>query len=139
MKKLLFSNKPISSSIALLVLRVSTAAMMLTHGWAKISNFSEYLTKFADPLGLGAAVSLQLAIFAEFFCAILLAIGFMSRAALIPLIITMVVAAFVAHAGDPFGNKELPLMYLASFVTLFLTGPGAFSMDAQMLRNNRYR
>ncbi|MBD8488615.1 DoxX family protein [Echinicola sp. CAU 1574] len=139
MKKILFSNNPIASSLALLILRVGTAAMMMTHGWTKIINFSEYLTKFPDPLGLGTAVSLQLVVFAEFFCAILLGLGFMTRIVLIPLIITMLVAAFVIHAGDPFGSKELSLLYVTAFVTLFLAGPGSISMDAQILKKNRYR
>ncbi|WP_460538209.1 DoxX family protein [Echinicola sediminis] len=139
MKKVLFSHSPISTSLALLILRLSTSAMMMTHGWAKIANFSEYLTKFPDPLGIGTAISLQLTIFAEFFCAVLLALGFMSRAVLIPMIITMIVAAFVIHSGDPLGDKELSLLYLTAFLTLFLTGPGAISMDAQILKKNRYR
>lgn len=138
MKKLLFSNRSISNGIGLLVLRVGAAAMMMTHGWAKIANFSEYLTKFADPIGVGPAVSLQLTIFAEFFCSILLALGFLSRLALIPLMVTMAVAAFVVHGADPFGDKELSLLYLTIFAALFLTGPGNISMDAQILKKNRY-
>ncbi|WP_137401886.1 DoxX family protein [Echinicola rosea] len=139
MKKILFSNSPISRSLSLLLLRVGAAAFMMTHGWSKIMNFSEYLTKFADPIGVGPAVSLQLTIFAEFFCSILLALGFMTRWALIPLMITMIVAVFIAHGGDPFGHKEVGLLYLTIFISLFLSGPGNISMDAQILKKNRYR
>ncbi|WP_215225332.1 DoxX family protein [Echinicola shivajiensis] len=139
MKKLLFSHRPFSQNFALLILRLSAAGMMMTHGWSKIANFSEYLTKFSDPIGLGPAVSLQLAIFAEFFCAILLALGFMSRWVLIPLIITMMTAAFIVHADDPFGGKEKALLFLVIFVVLLFTGPGKISMDAQINKKNRYR
>ncbi|QDH78784.1 DoxX family protein [Echinicola soli] len=139
MKKILFSNSPISGSLALLLLRVGAAALMMTHGWSKIVKFSEYLTKFPDPIGVGPAVSLQLTIFAEFFCAILLALGFMTRLALIPLMITMIVAVFIIHGDDPFGDKEIGLLYLATFTSLFLSGPGSISMDAQILKKNRYR
>jgi len=139
MKNILFSHRPISTGLALLVLRLSTSAMMMTHGWAKIAHFSEYLTKFPDPLGVGSAVSLQLTIFAEFFCALLLALGFMSRVVLIPMMITMIVAAFIIHGGDALADRELSLLYLASFLALFFTGPGSISMDAQILRKNRYR
>ncbi|AGA77717.1 DoxX family protein [Echinicola vietnamensis] len=139
MKKILFSNSPISRSLALLLLRVGAAALMMTHGWTKIANFSEQLTKFPDPIGVGPAVSLQLTIFAEFFCSILLALGFMTRFALIPLTITMIVAVFIIHSGDPIGNKEVGLLYLATFVSLFFSGPGSISMDAQILKKNRYR
>ena len=112
--------------------------MMLTHGWSKIANFSERLETFPDPMGLGVAFSLQLAIFAEFFCAILLGLGFLTRLALIPLIITMITAAFVVHGGDPFSDQELPLFYLLSFLYLFLRGPGLYSMDGQILKKKRY-
>ncbi|MCC5938437.1 MAG: DoxX family protein [Lunatimonas sp.] len=138
MKQLIFSNKSFGTDIALLILRVGASMMLLTHGWAKITNFSERLNTFADPIGLGSALSLQLVIFAEFFCAILLILGFMSRVVLIPLIINMAVITFVVHAGDPFNKQELPLLFLVSFVVLMLTGPGKLSMDAQILRKRRY-
>ncbi|MDN3669312.1 DoxX family protein [Echinicola jeungdonensis] len=138
MKNFLFSNNPIATNIALLLVRVSAAAMMMTHGWAKITKFSEYLTQFPDPLGIGTATSLQLTIFAEFFCSILLALGFMSRLAIIPMAITMLVAAFVIHGGDPFADKELSLLYLVIFILLFMRGPGNISMDAQIVKKRRY-
>lgn len=138
MKKLLFSTRIYAIDVALLLLRVASAAMMATHGWPKIANFSAYLNRFADPLGLGAATSLQLTIFAEFFCAILVALGLVTRLALIPLIITMGTVAFVVHGADPFSDKEMALLYLTAFVALFITGPGKYSMDAQILRKNRF-
>lgn len=112
--------------------------MMMTHGWSKLVNFGSRLATFGDPLGLGPAVSLQLAIFAEFFCAILLAAGLFTRLSLIPLIITMAVAAFSVHAGDPFGEKEMALLYLTVFLTLLLTGPGKYSFDYRIGKRKRY-
>jgi|SRR5690554_5335083 len=138
MKKLLFSTRIYAIDVALLLLRIGTSVLIGTHGWPKIANFSSYLNSFADPLGLGVATSLQLTIFAEFFCAILVALGLVTRLALIPLIITMGTVAFVVHGADPFGDKELALMYLVAFVALFITGPGRFSVDAQILRRNRF-
>lgn len=137
MKKLIFSTKPYALDFALAILRVGSAGMMLTHGWAKIANFTNKLGTFKDPLGLGPAVSLQLAIFSEFFCAILLLLGFMTRISLIPLSFTMFVAAFIAHADDPFASKEKALLFLLIFVVLSITGPGKLSMDAQ-INNKRY-
>jgi putative oxidoreductase len=132
MKKLIFSTTSYFHDFSLAILRIGSALLMLTHGWPKISQFSTYLTKFSDPIGLGPASSLQLAIFAEFFCAILLAFGFLTRLSLIPLMITMSVAAFIAHADDPFGAKEKPLLFLLIFLFLFFAGPGKYSVDAQI-------
>ncbi|MDN3687139.1 DoxX family protein [Cyclobacterium jeungdonense] len=138
MKRIVFSHFPIAADLALLFLRVGTSLMLLTHGWSKITNFSERLTNFADPIGLGPAVSLQLVIFAEFFCTIFLMLGFMSRVFLIPLIINMAVIAFIVHGDDPFNRQELSLMYLLVFVVLLLTGPGKLSLDGQILKRRRY-
>lgn len=138
MKRIVFSHFPVSADLALLFLRVGASLMLLTHGWSKITNFSERLNNFGDPIGLGPAVSLQLVIFAEFFCTIFLMLGFMSRVFLIPLIINMAVIAFVVHGDDPFNRQELPLMYLLVFVVLLFMGPGKLSLDGQILKRRRY-
>lgn len=135
MKKLFFSTSPILLDLGLAILRISTSLMLVTHGWAKIANFSERLTTFSDPIGLGPALSLQLVIFAEFFCAILLALGFLSRLSLIPLIINMAVISFVVHADDPFSNQEKGLLFLVIFVFLLFSGPGKYSVDAQIKKD----
>lgn len=138
MKKWAFSSSPYLTNLALALLRISTGSMILTHGWAKISHFSTNLGRFSDPLGLGPATSFQLAVFAEFFCAIFLILGFMTRISLIPLIIMMIVAAFVVHGDDPFNVKEKALLFLVIFITLFLLGPGKYSVDSQINERRRY-
>ncbi|MBD3628504.1 DoxX family protein [Cyclobacterium sp.] len=138
MKKLVFSHFPVAADVALLLLRVGAAVMLLTHGWSKITNYSERLNNFSDPIGLGPSLSLQLVIFAEVFCAIFLILGFMSRLFLIPLIINMAVIAFISHGDDSFNRQELPLLYLLVFVVLMLMGPGKISLDGQILKRRRY-
>jgi putative oxidoreductase len=49
--------------------------------------------------------------------------------AVIPLIVTMLVAVFHIHASDPFTKQELGLFYLAGYVILFFTGSGKYSID----------
>ena len=103
---------------------------MLTHGLPKFDRlFGEGPVKFADPFGLGPEISLGLAIFAEVGCAILVMIGFKTRWATIPLMITMLVAAFYAHAADPFGKKELSLLFFTLFLSLLISGGGKYSVD----------
>ena len=106
--------------------------MAYSHGWGKFQKVLSGDLSFADPIGVGEEVSLILTVFAEFFCGILVALGLFTRAALIPLIITMLVAVFIIHADDPFSKQEFGLLYLIPYITLFLTGPGKLSLDKQL-------
>lgn len=121
----------------LLVLRVCLGlSMLLLHGWGKLAGYAEKAAAFPDPLGIGSALSLNLAIFAEVFCSILLVAGLAARFALVPLIVTMAVAFFVVHGGVLVGegNGELAFLYLAGFVALIVAGPGKYSLDHYLLR-----
>lgn len=121
-----------STDLALLILRLSAGGMMLVHGWGKLHNVLSGKWGFADPLGIGSKPSLALAVFAEFFCALAVTVGFKTRFAAIPVIITMAVAAGVTHRGDPWGEKELAVLYAAAFLTLALCGGGRFALDGRL-------
>lgn len=117
--------------LALLVIRIGAGGMMLTHGIPKIGRLlGEGPVKFADPFGLGPEISLIMAIFAEVICAVLIMVGFKTRLASIPLIITMLTAAFYAHWDDPFGKKELPLLYVCVFLAILAFGAGKYALDS---------
>jgi putative oxidoreductase len=103
---------------------------MLTHGLPKLGRLtSGNEIKFADPFGLGPALSLVLVVFAEVICTILIMLGLGTRLATIPLIAAMSVAAFHAHANDPFGTKEKPLLFVLVYIMLLVFGSGKFSVD----------
>ena len=119
------------SHLCLLFLRIAAGAFILTHGLPKLMRLtSGEEIKFADPFGLGPAFSLALAVFAEVFCSILIILGLGTRLASIPLIITMLVAAFHAHGDDPFGTKEKPLLFFLIFVMFLVFGSGKYSFDS---------
>jgi len=121
----------------LLVLRLGVGlTMMISHGWGKLGRLGDDPIKFADPFGLGVAITLGLAVFAEFFCSIAIILGFMTRLATIPLAFTMLVAIFIIHADDPWQKQEFALIYLIPYLTLLLTGPGRISID-NILRSKR--
>ncbi|MCB0720560.1 MAG: DoxX family protein [Bacteroidetes bacterium] len=125
-------------SAGLLVLRVGVGlAMIYGHGWGKLMNFTDLYDRFPDPIGLGSGLSLGLVTFAEVFCAALLIVGLFSRVAVIPLIIDMAVAFFIVHGGQAFDQKEPSLLFLISFVTLLITGPGWYSLDNLRKRGKR--
>lgn len=117
--------------LGILIFRISINSFMLFgHGLGKLQKLmSGVEIKFLDPFGIGAKVSFSLAVFAEFFAAALLILGLFTRLSSLSLIITMAVAAFIAHADDPFLKQEKALMYLASYILLFFIGPGKYSLQ----------
>jgi len=132
------------NDFALLIFRATISAFMLFgHGLGKLNRlFSGEEIKFFDPFGLGSVVSLSFAVLAEFFAAALIILGLFTRLSSITLIITMFVAGFIYHADDPFRTQEKALMYLVSYIMLFLTGPGKFSLqmffENKMSSGNRF-
>lgn len=123
-------NYPSNINFVLMLLRLAVGILMLTHGIGKFSTlFGGGPVQFPDPIGLGATASLSLAVFSEVFCSILLILGIGTRLAAIPLLITMLVAAFIVHANDAFGKQELPLLYAAIYLVIALAGAGKISMD----------
>ncbi len=122
-------NNSILRNIGLAVLRILPSLMMLTHGYPKFQKLISGNFEFGDPLGIGAAPSLFLAVIGEFVAPILIIIGFKTRLVAIPAAITMIVAAFIVHGEDPFATKEKALLYLVFFVVIILLGPGKYSID----------
>ena len=117
------------SHLGLALLRIVPSAFMLTHGYPKLMNLINGITAFANPFGIGQAPSLFLAVVGEFICPLLIIIGFKTRWAAVPTAITMFVAGFMIHGADPFGKKEMALLYLTIFVVIMLLGPGKYSVD----------
>lgn len=103
--------------------------MAFGHGWATWRGLRSGAGGFPDPLGLGPELSMALMMLAELPCALLVAIGLATRLAALPLAFGLSVALFVFHAGDPFGDKQLALLYLVSFVAVLVLGPGRYSVD----------
>ncbi|MCC5827889.1 MAG: DoxX family protein [Phycisphaeraceae bacterium] len=131
----------ILNSIGLLILRLGMGGYMLTHGWGKVQRvYAGNLDDFGDPLGIGSGVSLVLVAFAEFVCAILVMLGLLTRLACFPIVFTMAVAAFIAHADDPWilsqgmPSKQPALTYLIPFLALMFTGAGRYSLDKLLFR-----
>jgi putative oxidoreductase len=127
---MLLNSEAIHEELGYLLLRITAGGTMIwQHGWPKLANFAERMDSFADPFGLGSALSLMLIVFAEVVCAGLVVLGLWTRAALIPLIIGMAVIAFMVKGDADFKEKELALVYLFAFVTLLFTGSGRFAID----------
>jgi putative oxidoreductase len=122
-------NNTTNYNLGLLLLRVGFGAMMLTHGIPKLLKMLSGDFSFGDPVGIGEPASLVLAVLGEVFFPILVIIGFKTRLAAIPVIITMAVAAFIVHATDPLGTKEKAILFLIGFIAIALLGAGKYSVD----------
>jgi len=127
-----FKNNGRMSDLSLLLLRITFGGLMLiNHGWSKFQKLiGDDPIKFADPIGIGMEASLGLTVFAEVLCALMVVLGLFTRLAVIPLIITMLVAVFVIHISDPFKKMEMAILYLIPYLVLLWNGAGRFSVDA---------
>jgi putative oxidoreductase len=134
LKKILLGQRPLSVDIASLLLRLTLGGLLVTHGYSKILSYESLSDRFPDLIGIGPVLSLNLLIFAEFFCSIFLIVGFFTRLSAIPIAIAMAVACFIAHAGDPFSDKEHSLSFLCLAVIIFIIGSGKFSLDRLMFK-----
>lgn len=130
MKKLMSTNYSAGAfNFAMLVLRLGLGALMMNHGYQKLVGFSDMLKQFHSMIGLGARVELSLVVFAEFFCSIFLILGLFTRLTVIPLIVTMCVALFMAHKGEIFKDGEVAALYLCGYFVILILGPGKISVD----------
>jgi putative oxidoreductase len=118
--------------LSMFLLRFGLGVLMIPHGYDKMVNFSKYRDGFMNFMGLGNTISLGLAVFAEFFCAMFIIMGLFTRLTVIPLIITMCVVVFMASNGEIFGDGEHGSLYLVGFLVILLCGPGKASVDGIM-------
>ena len=114
------------------VLRVAIGLGLIYHGASKVfdsaamQGFAGYLGKLGFPAPTFFAYCAKLS---EFLGGIALVLGAFTRVAAVFVLITMFVAVFIAHAGQPFPNREKALLYFFPVLTFLLTGPGPLSLD----------
>ncbi len=139
LRPLLFGTGPTARTLdaGLLVLRVGMFAMLaLGHGLGKLPVSQGFIDNTAD-LGFPVPVVFAwAAALSEFAGGLLLALGLMTRPAAALVAFTMLIAFALAHgfalSGDNSG--EMAFLYLVGAVALILTGPGRYSVDAQIAR-----
>lgn len=137
MKKLLFSGteNTLKTDVSLALLRVYIGlSMAFAHGIKKIppsEGFIEHTGDLGFPLPFVFAWSASLA---EFAGALFLAFGLFTRPAAFFVAVTMFVAGFINHAGDPYGNAEKAIMYFAIAMVYLVVGSGRYSLDSLFRR-----
>ena len=124
-------SRDVLGSLGLLWLRLVAGFGLATHGYQLL--FGGHMAEFAlgvramhfpAPLFFAWAAALS-----EFLGGILVALGLKTRIAGAFALVTLAVAVFIRHAGDPFHVKELALLYLGAFGALILLGSGKFALD----------
>ncbi len=135
MKNTLIGVRPLNTDVASLLLRFLLGGLFIWHGWIKIDMYNTYQPMMKDIIGIGAKLSYNLIIFAEFFCGILVTIGFLTRLSVIPILFTMCIAYFIAHAKDAFMMKELVFVFMGLSIIVFIMGSGKYSVDNLLFKN----
>ncbi|RYJ41974.1 DoxX family protein [Flavobacterium beibuense] len=126
----LIKVQPLNTDLATLLLRLIFGGMFVYYGFMKAANYEAIAPLFQDIIGIGAKLSFNLVIFAELVCGFLVLIGLLTRFAIIPVFITMIVAYFIAHANDSFDVKAIAFVYMLLCLVIFILGSGKYSADA---------
>lgn len=128
-------------STAPLFLRLTLAVLFFYHGAQKsfgwfdgdgLSATLALMTK-SGHFGLSAFLAAT-AIVAELLVVPLLLFGFLTRIAALFVMILMAGALYFVYGGSPFPEIQLPLLVLATGISLLLSGGGRFSLDRSICR-----
>jgi putative oxidoreductase len=120
-------------ALGMLLLRLFAGlSLALAHGLGKVppsAGFIEGVGSMGFPMPVVFAWGSGLA---EFAGGILLALGLFTRPAAALIVANMAVAVVIRHAGDPYGNRELAMLFGVIALMFLLTGPGRYSVDARL-------
>jgi len=122
-------DRPIAD-FGLLILRLGAGlSMAFGHGLGKVP-VSEGFIGGVEKMGfVMPAFFAWAAALSEFVGGIFIALGFATRPSAVFLTITMLVAAFIRHAEDPFGRKEKAILFALIAIYLIFKGAGKYSLD----------
>lgn len=138
------TQSPRRFDVGLLFIRLMVGWVFVYHGAQKlfgafggsgIDGFAGYLSSLGVPLPL---LNAYLAGGAELLGGLALLTGFGVRVMSIPLLVTMLVGAFTAHAGKfniMNGGGEYALTLAVVAAALFVTGPGRYTVASLVTRH----
>lgn len=128
---------PLSSDLASLILRLVAAAVFITHGWPKVfgaqrQQMKGMFTQGGMPGALFDAIGIL-----EVFGGIFLAVGFLTPLATLLFAVQFagILTLLIPRMRKPPMNRkfaggwEIDLIMFVIVVSLFVVGPGQFSVD----------
>jgi putative oxidoreductase len=125
----------------ILLARILLILLFVVFGWGKLMNYTAtagYMTRMGLPVPSVAAL---VAIVAEFFVGLLIAVGFWTRPlAILLALYTLATALIGHHFWTTAGADRLPsainfyknVCIIGGFLLLYVTGPGKYSLDAML-------
>jgi len=123
--------------------RIAVGWVFVSTGWGKLQNLEPVVQFFTD-LGIPYPhIQAPFVASTELVCGALLLVGLFARAAVVPLIATMIVAIATAQWPQVETLSGLlgliETLYIVLFVWLVVVGPGPLSLDAlgRRLSENR--
>jgi putative oxidoreductase len=140
-RKLIYRPLVDASTMSLL-LRLALGVIFFAHGSQKLLGlFGGYGLQgtigFFNQQGIPTILAYA-AIFAEFFGGLMLILGFLTRLGAFGVSVNMIVAILKIHLANGFfapKGIEFPLILLVTGLTVFLYGPGRFSLDSLLFGN----
>lgn len=121
----------------LLLLRLMAGlGLVFGHGLQKLPPSAAFVAGVGEMGFLLPGLFAWAAALSEVVGGFLIALGLLTRPAGLFVACTMLTAAFVRNAGEPFGERELALLYLAVALALMLTGSGRYGPDAFFRRRD---
>lgn len=127
------------SNMARLFIRLFVGIMFMQFGIRHLVNFTAICEGFPTIFGMSSVTCLTIMIAIEIICSLLIMVGFLTRLATIPPIISMVAAEYyIVHDLLPqtslYGLDStqpgyLPIMFIGIYLFILLAGPGKISLD----------
>lgn len=127
------------SNLARLFMRLFVGVMFLQFGIRHLVNFVELSATFPTVLGFSHECSLILMIVIEVVCSLMIMVGFLTRLAVVPPIVSMIAAEYYilhdmlpnlpAYGLDSTDPGYLPIMFIGIYVYMLIAGPGKISLD----------
>jgi putative oxidoreductase len=131
-------RRPGNADWATFVLRLALGSVMVYHGYPKLFVNAAGTVAFFSKIGIPAAGFFAPFVgLVEFFGGLLLILGLGVRLWGLALAIDMAVAILVAKGLSSWKGLEFELSLMAMAVSLLLTGGGACSLDAWLMKRGK--
>lgn len=128
------------TNMARLFMRMFVGLMFLQFGIRHWANYSMLAPRFPTMFGLSPELCLSVMIAIEIICSALIIIGFVTRLATVPPMLTMMAAEYYIvnelipenismYGLDSTDPGYLPIMFIGIYCFIWLAGPGKISLD----------